>query len=205
MKDLCLLVADLNMSQALEAALQRYESLNIRSVEFDIKVHPERDGGMRTTGPQLLSLQKRQYTHGLIILDYEGSGTQFDTAVALEEDLDRQLEEHWQSNAKAIVIEPELDIWMWGSDNALRDILGWSIQTSLREWLHTQNFNFQQNGKPERPKEALERILLELKRPRSSAIYRDIAKKISLQRCEDNAFIRLRNTLVSWFSATHSS
>ena len=201
MKDLFLLVADSNMAQAIEAALIRHTAMGIRPISFDIKVHPERDGGMRTTGSQLLALQIRQYTHGLMVLDYEGSGTPFSTATDLENDLNNILYKHWQSNAKAIAIEPELDIWVWGSDYALRDVLGWSLTITLREWLRQKNFRFLPNDKPERPKEALEKVLLELKRPRSSALYKEIGSRISLQKCVDSAFIRLRQTLVSWFPA----
>jgi hypothetical protein len=199
MKDLCLLVADSNMSQALDAALVRHESFGIHPITFDIRVHPGRDGGMRTSGANVLSLLKRQFSHGLLILDFEGCGTNLDTALDLESEINNQLFSNWKDNAKAIVIEPEFDIWMWGSDNALREIIGWPLGSSLRDWLRDNNFQFLPNDKPARPKEALERILIELKQPRSSALYRMIASRISLPRCTDSAFIRLRETLTSWF------
>jgi hypothetical protein len=199
MKDLCLLVADSNMQQVMEAALLRPESLGIRPITFNLIVHPQRDGGVRTSGSKLLGLQRSQFMHGLMMLDFEGCGTQFDNAIDLETDLDKQLILQWNSNAKAITIEPELDIWMWGSDNALRETLGWPIDDPLREWLRRRGFEFSSNDKPVRPKEAMEKILIEIKMPRSSAIYRKIASKISLRRCSDPAFMRLRDTLVSWF------
>jgi hypothetical protein len=199
MKDLGILVADLSMEKVLEAALFRHKALGIRPITFDIKVHPQRDGGIRTTGSQLLSLQSRQYMYGLLVLDFEGSGSHQTDALSLENELDVRLNLLWQSNAKAIVIEPELDVWMWGADNVLQQILGWPSGVSLRDWLRTKEISFLPNGKPERPKEAIEKIMFELKKPRSSALYYKIASKISFRRCTDSAFLRLRNTLVKWF------
>jgi hypothetical protein len=199
MKDLAALVADSSMAQALEAALQRPNSLGIRPVTFNIIIHPQRDCGMRINGPQMLALQYQQYSYGLLMLDFEGSGSQHPDSITLENELDKHLNLHWQSNAKAIVINPELDIWMWGSDNILKQILGWSSETSLRNWLQTKGIQFLPNGKPERPKEAIEKIMFEMKQPRSSALYYKIASRVSLRRCTDNSFLRLRDTLVNWF------
>jgi hypothetical protein len=198
-KDLYLLVADSSMSKALEAALLRHESMGIRPIQFKIDPHPYRDPGVRKTGAEMLALQVNQFSHSLMILDFEGSGTQHRNAIDLENELDRNLQPIWNSNAKTIVIDPELDIWMWGGDNALRDALGWVESISLRDWLKSQDIQFFSNEKPMRPKEALEKLFLKLRRPRSSSIYGSIASKISLQRCNDSSFLRLKNTLINWF------
>jgi len=199
MKDLCLLVADLDIAQAMEAALKRPKSLDIRNITFEIKTHPNRDSGMRTTRPQMLSLLNRQYSHGLLILDYEGSGTQKENSIALEKELDARLRTCWGRHAKAIAIEPELEAWMWGNDNTLREILEWRDDRNLHDWLTEQGFQFLPNNKPVRPKESFEKILSEMKCRRSSTIYADIASRISLQKCSDASFLRLRNTLIDWF------
>jgi hypothetical protein len=123
----------------------------------------------------------------------------------LERALDEQLAGAWGDNAKAIVIAPELDAWMWGSDNKLAELLQWPHSESIREWLACRGFDFHPNGKPVRPKESLEAILPVCRLPRSSAIYQRIATNISLNRCEDPAFHRLRDQLQLWFprSETH--
>jgi hypothetical protein len=198
-KDLYLLVADSSMAKALEAALLRHESLEIRPIQFKIDPHPYRDPGVRTTGAEMLALQVNQFSHCIMVLDFEGSGTQYRNAIELETELDRNLQPIWNSNAKTIVIDPELDIWMWGGDNALKDALGWTEDISLREWLKSQNMQFFSNEKPMRPKEALEKLFSKLRRPRSSSIYGSIASKISLQRCNDPSFLRLKNALIRWF------
>jgi len=199
MKDLFILVADKNAEYALKGALARPEALGIRPIEFEIRTHPGRDGGTRKTGPELLALQRRQYCHGLLMLDFEGSGTFLANAIALENQLDGRLDNQWENAAKAIVIEPELDIWIWGSDNAVEMSIEWPAGKSVREWLREQGFEFDANEKPTRPKEALEAALRVPALPRSSALYQHIASRISLPRCKDAAFIRLRNQLLAWF------
>ena len=117
----------------------------------------------------------------------------------MESQLDARLDNQWKNAAKAIVIEPELDIWMWGSDNAVEMSIEWPAGKSVREWLREQGFEFYANEKPTRPKEALEAALRVPALPRSSALYQHIAGRISLPRCKDAAFIRLRNQLLAWF------
>lgn len=199
MKDLVLLVADKNAQFALKGALGRPEALGIRPIEFEFRVHPGRDGGTRKTGPEVLALDRRRFQHGLLVLDFEGSGTDLPNAKALEAQLDGRLSAHWKEAAKSIVIEPELDVWVWGADNAVEAAIEWPVGKSVREWLRERGFAFEASGKPTRPKEALEAALRMPDLPRSSALYQTIAESIRLQRCGDEAFIRLRKKLIEWF------
>jgi hypothetical protein len=198
MKDLILLVADKRMERALQGGLERPQSLGIRPVAFDFRQHPGRDGGTRTSGAQILALETSRFSHAMLVLDHEGSGTEQEP-LELENSLDSQLAGTWGENAKAIVITPELDVWMWGSDNKLAELLHWPHSDSIRAWLAKRGFEFQPNGKPLRPKEALEAIFPVCHMPRSSATYQKIATNISLTRCEDPAFHRLRDQLQLWF------
>jgi hypothetical protein len=200
MKDLVLLVADKNAHFALKGALGRPEALGIRPIEFEFRVHPGRDGGTRGTGPEMLALERRRFKHALLVLDFEGCGTDLPNATALEAQLDGRLSTHWKEAAKSIVIEPELDVWVWGADNAVEAVIEWRAGKSVREWLREQGFAFEANEKPTRPKEALEAALRIPGLPRSSALYQTIAEKISLRRCGDEAFIRLRKQLLEWFA-----
>jgi hypothetical protein len=205
MKDLVLLVADKNAQFALQGALERPEALGIRHLDFEFRVHVGRDGGARRTGPEMLALEHQRFSHALLVLDFEGCGTNLPTASDLEQHLDSRLRQRWADRAKSIVIEPELDVWMWGSDNALEDTLGWCADEGVREWLRDRGFAWHENQKPSRPKEAMEAVLRELRTPRSSALYRKIAGKISLRRCADPAFQRLRRQLTAWFGAPMAS
>jgi hypothetical protein len=133
------------------------------------------------------------------MLDWEGSGAKSKSAIVLEQELDERLARSWGTRAKAIVIEPEVDIWIWGSDNALSNALQWSGRQSIREWLANNAYTFDGNQKPVRPKEALDRLLRHLEQPRSSVLYERTTSKISLAKCVDEAFNRLKLTLQSWF------
>ena len=199
MKDLVLLVAGKNAQFALKGALGRPEALGIRPIEFEFRVHPGRDGGARKSGPEVLALERRRFKHALLVLDFEGCGTDLQNATELEAQLDARLSAHWKGVAKSIVIEPELDVWVWGADNAVETAIEWPAGKSVRDWLREQGFAFEANGKPKRPKEALEAALRLPDLPRSSALYQTIAEKISLRRCGDEAFIRLRKQLIEWF------
>lgn len=199
MKDLVIVAADKNAEFAIGGALRRPHAAGIRSIDFEIKVHPGRDGGARKDGVAMLALEKGRFGHGLLILDFDGCGTRLSSAIELEAELDRSLEVRWGRNAKAIAIEPELDVWAWGSDNAMGEILDWPPGTTIRGHLRRLGFELRPDGKPVRPKEALEAILKVRRLPRSASLYARITGRISLDRCTDSAFKRLRRQLVEWF------
>lgn len=197
---LLVLVADKNMEYTIRGALERYSSLGIRKIINSTKIiqHPGRDPGVRSTGHQILALERTRYSHALLLLDHEGSGAH-GSALDLETELDDRLRCTWGDNGKAIVIEPELEVWMWGSDNALQQTLGRPKDQGIRDWLRQAGFEFSELDKPIRPKEAFNELMMGLQRPRSSSIYEKIAARISMERCSDRAFRRLRDTMRLWF------
>jgi hypothetical protein len=199
MPDLVVLVPDKNTEYAVHGALNRPESLGIRAVDFRIVVDPGRDGGVRKRGTQILRLERHQFTHAVLMFDYEGSGAAM-SAANLETELDATLAAHWGEAAKAIVIEPEMDIWMWGAETHIRDVVGWPAPPGIREWLVARGFVFGVHGKPERPKEAMDALFREVRVPRSSSHYGALAGRLSLARCQDAAFMRLRAALIRWFA-----
>jgi CubicO group peptidase (beta-lactamase class C family) len=202
MKDLVVLVADKNMHFALRGALGRPDALGIRPIAHEFRTHIGRDGGMRTTGVELLARERGRFAHALLVFDLDGSGAKPEQSSSdLEHVLDEQLHAQWGQHAKSIVIAPELDIWLWGTDNTLRESLRWPLTGSIRSWLQGKGFVFDADGKPEQPKEALEAMVRIHRQPRSSALYEKITGRISLSRCTDPAFLRLRASLQGWFAA----
>lgn len=201
MKDLVILAADKNAQFALKGVLERPRALGVRKVSFDIRVHFGRDGGVRKTGADILRVERHRFNHGMLILDFEGSGSHATNGLDLERELDERLRVTWGENAKAIVIDPELDIWMWGSNNTLADVLQWEEDEAIRDWLLSCGFDIGDSDKPVRPKEAMEEVLRRLRRPRSSALYEQIARAVSLKRCSDSAFGRFKNQLITWFGS----
>ena len=199
-QDLYVLAADKSMEAVIAAGLARPESLNIRRLRVETATHPGKDGGARTSGVPLLATQSRRFKHALLVFDHEGSGAT-DPPDELERQLDQQLTAAWGDRAKAIVIDPEVDVWLWGSDNALATLLEWSQDLSIRDWLVEAGFGFNDDDKPDRPKEAIEAVLRDCRIPRSAATYRKVIEQISFKRCTDAAFLRLADRLREWFPA----
>jgi len=199
--DLAIVVPDKNTSFLLKNILNRHQSLRIQPITFAIFEHPNRDGGVRTSGARLLEVKRHTYTHGLVVIDFEGSGVEHTLSPEqLEQRLREEVQSTWRDNGNAIVLEPEADIWTWGSDAKLQEILGWQETVGIREWLKsTHNLEFDEHDKPLRPKEAMELLVRKLRLPRSSSLYGRIAAQISLKHCSDNAFQKLRTLLQGWF------
>lgn len=201
MRDLVILVADKNMQFAVRGALVRPEALGIRAITHDFRPHPGRDGGARTSGVDVLALERRRFEHALLVFDLEGCGAEpGQSAVDLERLLDRRLTALWGARAKCIVIDPEVDIWLWGADSVLRDVLRWPLAGNIRKWLQARGFVFDALGKPDRPKDAIDALVRFCRLPRSSALYEKITARVSLRRCSDPAFGRLRTALQNWFA-----
>jgi hypothetical protein len=198
MKDLIILTADKSMEFSLRGALGRPASLSIRPVTYEIITHPGRDGGTRSSGAQLLRLQRSRFSHALMVFDHEGSGSDL-TPEEEERRLDTLLADTWDERAKSIAISPELEAWMWGSDHALAEAIGWRHPEPPRAWALDQGFEFNDQTKPLRPKEALLEVFKKCRQQISASLYQAIASKISLARCTDPAFVRLRGTLQQWF------
>lgn len=199
MQDLVVLVADKNMQFALQGALGRPHAMGVRPFTYEFRVHMGRDGGVRTTGADVLAREATRFSHALMLLDFEGCGQELDNSLVVEAQLDEKLRSVWMGRAKAIVIVPEVDAWIWGNDDVLRDVLHWPQDGAIRAWLRDKGFEFNADDKPVRPKEALDAMRPIHKQARSSATYEKVTKRISLQNCTDLAFVRLRTQLQSWF------
>jgi hypothetical protein len=135
------------------------------------------------------------------MFDREGCGNERLSGVDLEAEVEGRLQVNgWGYRAKAVVIDPELESWVWSDSPEVEKTLGWTGRTPvLRSWLNENGFLEAGVAKPARPKEALEAILRVVRKPRSSAIYQELARSVSLKRCVDAAFARLRATLQGWF------
>jgi len=118
----------------------------------------------------------------------------------LRENIRQQLYKNgWDtSNANVIVIEPELEIWVWSDSSVVAEELRltWDKIKALAQ----KRGDWPQNQmKPTRPKELLAAILRQQNSPHSSALFQALAARIGLTRCQDNAFILLRQILQNWF------
>lgn len=204
LKDLLILTADNNCRFALSGILTRTRSLRIRKITADFHVHPGKDPGTLRGAHEFLRPFARSHRHALVVMDREGSGKEEASREELEAEIERALSRAgWDNRGKAIVIDPELEIWVWNDSTHVDEILGWSAESpGLRPWLQQQEFWTGPSSKPNRPKEALEAALRHVRLPRSSAIYKNLAEKVGLSRCTDPSFEKLRKTLQDWFPAS---
>lgn len=106
----------------------------------------------------------------------------------------------WKKRAAAIVLDPELEAWVWSDSPHVDEALGWAGRDpDLRSWLRDRDLLDPQTPKPVRPKEAVEKAPQVTRKPRSSALYRQLAQDVGLARCVDPSFSKLRKTLRRWF------
>lgn len=199
--ELVVLVADKNMEFAVKGILSRANALRMREVKPVFHVHPENDPGCLLRGDLFLSLFVHQYAHALVLLDREGSGQERFAREKLEAGIEERLAKSgWGDRAAAIVIDPELEMWVWSDSPQVDSVLGWEGRNpALRNWLLDKEYLHDGQVKPVRPKEALELALRTARKPRSSSLYFQLAQKVSLGRCVDSSFVKLKTTLQGWF------
>ena len=202
LKDLIVLAPCLDIETTVTRLLQRTKAFGIRRVVFDVYRHPQRDAGcLREAIPFLASFRAR-YWYALVIFDRYGCGQEDRLS---REEIERSVEgglerSGWARRVAAIVLDPELEAWIWGTSPHVARLLGWGDrEPSLHEWLLAEDLLEEGAQKPERPKEALEQALRVVGKPRSPAVYGQLADRVTLQRCVDPAFAKFKRTIQSWF------
>jgi len=205
--DLVVLVADADTESVIHTLLEkRWAALNIRKIKFQIIRDTGRDPGVYKQADSILKAFLRSTRHTLVMLDRAGSGQEHKlSAQQMEDDLETRLSQSgWQSDrCAAIVIDPELEVWVWSRSPHVPAVLGMN-RDSLQQVLAA--FKLSANGKPLDPKSALEVALRQSKRPLSSAIFKELASRVSLdpKNANERAFNKLRLTLQQWFPQNES-
>ena len=204
--DVVVLVADKNMQSAVQGILSRSRSLQIRNVMAEIHVHIERDPGCYHKGHVFLQPFTQQFSYAMILFDRVGSGQERKEREELEQELEERLEATgWAGRSAAVVIDPELENWVWSDSPQVDRVLGWEhCHPDLRSSLVAQGWLVTASEKPQLPKEALEWSLRQARRPRSSAIYEELGSVVSFERCVDPAFLKLKQCLQEWFGTRNA-
>lgn len=201
MTDLIALAADKNIEAGIRAVLQRDQSLGCRRFSYNSFVHPQHDPGCYSRAAEFLRVFARQYERALVIFDLEGSGSTVDRSTTEAEVESRLAASGWENGrAACVVVDPEIENWVWSDSPNVAQILGWQEALDLRSALQQTGRWPDTVSKPPRPKEALEFILWKIRRPRSSAIYAELGSTVGLTRCSDAAFLKLRAVLAAWFA-----
>jgi len=189
------------MAQSLREILSRHQSLGTRAFGFDVYPHPEHDPGVLRRAHLFLAPFRQQYDRALVLFDRDGCGSLQpapELAAAVQGNLDQS---GWAGRSAVTVLDPELEVWLWAESPHVASALGWSNWKALRRWLE-ENGHWRPDAlKPGDPKAAVQAALLERRQPMSTAIYRKIARTVSLAKCLDPAFVGLLATLRGWFPA----
>jgi hypothetical protein len=197
---LAVVVADKHIEQAVRGLLSRPEALAISPVEVEVAVHPNRDPGCFHTGHEILSAYRGSCSHALVVFDRAWEGSPPGSALDLEHEVNERLRTKWGDRSRCIVIDPEVEIWVWSASPHVARELGWAdLAPGLREWLIEQDLWPANAPKPPDPKRAFDRTLRHVRQPRSSAIFRRLAERVSLTSCQDASFKRLVAALRAWF------
>ena len=201
-KDLMVIVPDGDMEFAVEALLCRPESLGMRPISFDIRRHLQRDSGCRSDCHHYLRPWLRGYGYAMVLFDHEGCGKEELERTVLEEQVEAMLRDNgWNNRCAVIVIAPELEAWVWSDSPVVDEVLGWQGRTPvLRDWVRNRTeFWPSDHPKPNRPKEAFEAALKEVRKQRSPRLFKDLASRVSVSRCIDPSLLKFRDMLAGWF------
>jgi hypothetical protein len=201
-EDLVVLVADKNIEHAIKGLLEKHQALGIRSVSKTILVHMHHDPGCLQAA-EFLRPRLRQSAHAMVLFDREGCGQEKDSREQLEHVVEEQLAINgWRDRSAVVVLDPEIESWVWSSSPQVDAVLGWKDRTpSLREWLRDKGHLTSEQRKPLRPKEALEAAVRETRIARSSSIYEKLARTVSFARCEEPSFLKFCAALRRWFGS----
>jgi len=199
--DLFVLVAGPNDRSAIEGILAKNRRLGIRAIESQVRTRAGwRDAEVFRMCHDFLRSQQRFADFALVVFDRKDCGRKRPRE-ALEEEVEGRLAANgWANRSAAVVIDPELEAWVWSDSPHVETALGWTKgRARLEEWLTQEGFLHPGLQKPEQPKEAVEKLLRLSKTPYSSSIFRELAEQVSFERCSDPAFLKLKQVLRQWF------
>ncbi len=207
MRDCIFLLADTNMQAAFEGFFSRagfHQSLGCGVFDFDLRLDVkvaagDNDPGLFTRGHELLRPFQATHKRAVVVLDAEWEGSP--GANAIKQHLSRHIQATgWPEDAfQVIVIDPELENWIWQHNDHIAKGLGFDTMNALLDDPDVQQAWPNGSAKPNKPKEILETILRKKRIPRSSAIYKRITSQVSVRNCQDSAFQELSDVLRTWF------
>lgn len=205
MKDLLLYVADADAQAFMNSLLNKPLALGIRQISFKIERHPQRDSGMVQSGSELTRMKKGKYQKALLTWDHHGSGRDHkQSPEQVRDEIQNKLDSYnWSENSSVTIFVPELEQWIWFSENALLSYCGISAE-QLNTWLADRSTKLGKSIdalKAEQPKELFEYVMRDrLKRtisPRDFAEIGKLAGVNGLMGCE--SFRSIVDVLRVWF------
>ncbi|MBN2491925.1 MAG: hypothetical protein JXQ29_13845 [Planctomycetes bacterium] len=198
--DLVVLAADKSTEEAVHGLLGRPQAIGIRPIVYTIVRHPHKDPGCYHRPEGFLLPYAGDTDHALVIFDRAWEGVPEAEPQELGRHVEERLRPAWGDRARTVVIDPELEIWVWSDSPNVDKVLGWTgHEPPLRVWLEERGYWPRNALKPPNPKRAYLEALEEVRQQKSSSNFRNLAGTVGLSRCGDPSFTRLREILQEWF------
>ena len=207
MRDLVILTADSTMTHVLRAFFKRQhfeQSLGCGVIDIDpeteiLHIPSFTDGGLHTHAHELLRSYLTSHQHALVLLDKQFGGER--PAEIVRDDIAGNLRRNgWNDEshkALVIVIDPELEVWLWQDSPNVEHAIGAPI--GLRDRLKEQGDWPEAHPKPLKPKETLQSQIKANRAGPPTQAYCRIASTVSPKRCQDPSFQDFRDQLRAWF------
>ena len=140
MRDLLLLVADVNTEKVIQKMLDQPNKLEIREIDYEIYHHPEHDPGCCTNSVSFMRPFCKEYRYAMVVFDYVGCGRESERPTELEKCVQDELTASgWGERVQVIIINPELENWFWSDSPHVESVLGWNGKNGrLRHWLQME-------------------------------------------------------------------
>jgi hypothetical protein len=202
-RDLIVVTADGQQKRTISTLLiERWQALGIRQLGIDADsdiFSLQNDPKTYHEAGLFLATFARQYNRALVFIDAEWEGSP-PTADEIERKIQADLDRNgWKDRSAVIVLDPELEIWVWSQSPHVPNLLSTDWET-IRS-LGRQRGYWQEGAiKPSEPKTLLEAVLRQTKKRRSSALFAQLATKVGLKSCQEKSFCRFRDVLQRWFS-----
>jgi hypothetical protein len=198
-------VADKDMEQMFRGFLGRKNAhLSLGCGEFDVGTSdlvaaPHHDPGLYTRASDYARPPRSSHRNLVIALDAEWEGSP--GARKIEQQIRAScVDVGWSpGNVCVVVLDPEIETWIWQDNQHVEQALAHRGPPSLRQDLEASGDWPTGAAKPRRPKEVLEAVLRKNRIPRSSALYRRIAERVSIKHCVDPGLATLVEALRRWF------
>lgn len=203
-RDVVFLVADGGMEQMLRGFFGRdhfHRSLRCGPFTFDpakdVVVAPTKDPGVYGTARELLRPYEHSHERAVVMLDADWAGSP--GATTIQAQIKAALADVWDEFA-VIVIEPELEAWIWQDSPHLAEVLKCP---DFRALLERSGHWPADAPKPPDPKGALDHLRRRYKVKVFNADFGKIAARVSVRHCQDAAFRQLCDHLRTWFPPQH--
>ncbi|CAD5370103.1 conserved hypothetical protein [Rubrivivax sp. A210] len=161
----------------------------------------QNDPGLNTRAGLLLSPFFHSHRKAVVALDCDWVGSPGQARII--QNVSTQLHQGGWAPEDVIVIaiDPELEQWIWQDSPVLAEELRLHAPGGLKATLAQRGLWPEDATKPPSPKDLFNRLRRENNVKLSSSIFKRIATRVPVARCEDAEFRRLVAQLQAWFPA----